>query len=680
MDPIVDGRGGPERSDEWFLTNGLGGFASGSTSAIADRRYHAWLIAALNPPVGRFTTLNSCAERVEIRHGRMKSAYDISTHRFAKSALSPDGVTRLKSFSHDVAACWSYATPEGVTITRTLTLARHMNAAAVEYAVEGLPRGATASITISPLVSMRDFHELLTEESCAKHPHKLELHAPDEVFIHRFETRLHLKVDGARFEATTGFWERFEYARDAARGQDSLERLYCPGRFIVELSSDRPAVLRATVGHQLAAMNPSRARELERQRLEVIATKLSATCGIGPEASFALAKSADDFIVRRRAGEGRTFASIIAGYPWFSDWGRDTCISLPGLLLHTGRHEEAFESLCAFGALRKDGLIPNCFDNGSGVPEYNTVDAPLWFIQACCSYFDATADVNRVVSELLPACRDIVAAYLVGTRDGIAVDAEDGLVKAGDPNTQLTWMDARRDGVVFTPRHGKPVEINALWCSSLRRLASMLERIHSRDPSEIAKLRSHAESCARSMREKFIRADGSLIDTWTPGPAGWTASREIRPNQIFAVSLPEAPFRGEDARKIIAAVERELLTPVGLRTLSPDDPGFRPRFNGTLFERDRAYHNGTVWPWLIGPFAEAVMRADDFSPASRSLARSLVAPLLNSVAQERGFAVVHSIPEIFDATAPHRPDGCPAQAWSVAEVIRVLALSNSPVA
>jgi len=678
MDPVIDGRGGPDRSDEWFLTNGLGGFASGSTAGIADRRYHAWLIAALNPPVGRFATLNSCAERIEIRHGSIKSAYDISTHRFAGSVLSPDGVTRLRSFSHDVAAQWTYALPDGIIITRTLTLARHMNAMTVEYTVDALPKGATACIIISPLISMRDFHELLTEETCAKHPHKLELHAPDEIFVRRFDTRLHVKVDGARFEASPCFWERFEYARDAARGQDHLEHLFCPGKFIVELSNDRPAVLRATVGDQLAAMNPSRARDIERDRLETVATQIATTCGVSTQESFALAKASDDFIVRRRAQSTRTFASIIAGYPWFSDWGRDTCIALPGLLLRTGRHDEAFESLCAFGSLRKDGLIPNCFDNGSGVPEYNTVDAPLWFIQACCSYFEASGDSARVCAHLLPACRDIVAAYLAGTHDGIGVDGADGLVKAGDPNTQLTWMDARRDGVVITPRHGKPVEINALWCSSLRRLALMIERIEAAECSEVALLKSHAATCARSMRLKFMRPDGSLVDVLTPTADGWIASREIRPNQIFAVSLPEAPFSGTDAHKIIAVVERELLTPVGLRTLSVDDANFRPRFKGTLFERDRAYHNGTVWPWLLGPFAEAIMRADGFSNESRVRARALMMPLLRCVADERGFGVVHSIPEIFDATEPHRPDGCPAQAWSVAEVIRVLALSHSP--
>lgn len=677
MDAIVDGRGGPERSDEWLLTNGLGGFAMGSTSGIADRRYHAWLIAALNPPVGRFAALNSCAERVEIRHARITTRYDISTHRFAEGQLSPDGVTRLESFRHDVAARWTYVTPEGFRISRTLTLARHMNAIAVEYSIEGLPRDARATITISPLISMRDFHELLTATAFENDPHKLELHAPDEIFVRRFKNRLHVKVDGARFEASPSFWERFEYARDAARGQDHREDLYCPGAFIVELSADHPAILRATVGEQLAAMDPMRAQRISRERLNTIATHVRERCDVSEPDAFVLAQAADDFIVRRRAGEGRTFASIIAGYPWFSDWGRDTCISLPGLLLTTGRYEEAFESLCAFGDLRKDGLIPNCFDNGSGEPEYNTVDAPLWFIQACCSYLDASRDRIRFVERLLPACEEIVAAYLKGTRDGIRVDPADGLVRAGDARTQLTWMDARRDGIVFTPRHGKPVEINALWCSSLRRLAKVMEALLPNRAQDAMSLREHADRCASAMRARFLKSDGSLVDVLIPHNGDWIASTEVRPNQIFAVSLPDAPFAGVEGVKIVAAVERELLTPFGLRTLSPSDPNFRPRFEGTLFDRDRAYHNGTVWPWLIGPFAEAVMRVGEFSEDSRRRSRSLVDPILRSVTEVRGFGVVHSIPEIFDAAAPHRPDGCPAQAWSVAEVIRVLALSRS---
>ena len=658
---------------EWLLTNGLGGFAMGSVRGIAERRYHAWLVAALTPPVGRFATLQCCAERLIIEDYLGHRHWDLSSHAFAGGVVAPDGAARLEAFEHGVSTMWRYRLAPGLSVTRTIHVSRHSNSIAVEYRVLGLARDQKATLQITPLVAMRDFHELLTPDARERGPHTSELPGPDEVFVRRFGVRLHMRVPGASFHLHPGWWEHFEYARDAARGQDHTEDLYCPGHFEVALDSSGAAELRATVGHQIAAMDVPHDLATETARFDAVASVIETGCHVARREALALAVAADRFVVRRAVPDGRTFASVIAGYPWFSDWGRDTCISLPGLLLVTGRFAEALESLRAFGDLRRDGLIPNCFDNGSGEAEYNTVDAPLWYLQACAAYLEASGDAAGFREHLLPACRDIIAAYTRGTVHAIGVDPADGLVRAGDEHTQLTWMDARRDGVVFTPRHGKPVEINALWCSSLRRLAAACG-----GPDAPAWLDA-AERCAASMlRLMWRERDGWMSDCLIASGKVWVQSDEFRPNQLFAVSLPHAPVVGAAARRLVAAVSESLLTPVGMRTLAPDAPTYEARFEGNLFARDRAYHNGTVWPWLIGPFGEAVLRAEGMSPASKARVRAMLAPMVAELtaAQSVASGTLLSVPEVYDADEPRRPDGCPMQAWSVAEVLRLLALTS----
>ncbi|MFZ4574288.1 MAG: amylo-alpha-1,6-glucosidase [Phycisphaerales bacterium] len=665
--------------DEWVLTNGLGGFAMGSASGLCERRYHAWLIAALTPPVGRFAALQCCAERVIVEDFLGRQHWDVSSHAFEGGVVSPDGASRLVAFEHGARTVWRYALAPGLTFERSLQLSRHNNSIAVEYRVMGLGPEQRASLQISPLVAMRDFHELLTRESRARDPHVSSLPGPDELFVRRFGVRLHIRVPGASFRLAPSWWEHFDYRRDAARGQDHTEDLYCPGCFEIAVPPSGSVVLAATVGEQIAAIDLRHDRDTETARLDGIASAIEARCAVSRPLALALACASDRFVVRRAAGQDRTFASVIAGYPWFSDWGRDTCISLPGLLLVTGRNREALECLRAFGDLRRGGLIPNCFDNGSGVPEYNTVDAPLWFLQACAAYLEASGDAIGFRAHLLPACRDIIAAYLRGTEFGIGVDPADGLVAAGGPGTQLTWMDARRDGVVFTPRDGKPVEINALWCSSLRRLADAQERIGGEPNIERSAWRRAADQCARSMTAlMWNERQGCMADRLSLINGAWVASDEVRPNQLFAVSLPGGPVVGERARRLVATVGRSLLTNEGLRTLAPDAPGYRPRFEGTLFERDRAYHNGTVWPWLIGPFGEAWLRSEDSSDAAKREVRALIEPMLRGVQGDLASrsGTLLSVPEVYDADEPRRPDGCPMQAWSVAELIRLLALTS----
>jgi predicted glycogen debranching enzyme len=387
----------------------------------------------------------------------------------------------------------------------------------------------------------------------------------------------------------------------------------------------------------------------------------------------ALVAAADQFVVQRvrpgaMPGAPADRETIIAGYPWFADWGRDCMIALPGLLLTTGRFTEARKVLETFAGACKDGLIPNVFDDYTGQAHYNTVDAALWFIQACCRYFDATGDDEFFIQTLLPACKDIVAAYSSGTHYAIAADPLDGLISAGDPSTQLTWMDAKRDGVVFTPRHGKPVEINALWHSGLRQLAHYAQAFAPELARTCAGL---AEKTARSFAQAFWNPHtGCLFDVITPhGP-----DASIRPNQLFAISLPHCPLPRDQQRSIVEVALRDLYTPHGVRTLAPSDPGYKPRFRGRMFDRDAAYHNGTAWPWLMGPLAEAICRADDFSPAALAKAQSVIGPLLGSLQD----GCLGQLAEVYDAehtdAAPQQPGGCPAQAWSVAEALRVVVI------
>ena len=374
-----------------------------------------------------------------------------------------------------------------------------------------------------------------------------------------------------------------------------------------------------------------------------------------------LAEAAGQFVVKRRMGE-QWLTSIIAGYPWFADWGRDTMISLPGLLLCTRRLAEARAVLLAFARHLRNGLIPNFFHD-TDPPAYNTVDASLWFVHATREYLRLSNDSN--CAEIIDACRAIISAYRNGTDLHIRMD-EDGLVTSGDETSQLTWRDAKRDGVVFTPRHGKAVEICSLWHNALCCLAELTDR-----DDEATELRELADRVARSFQRSFWWPERECLhDVLLPLDGAWQPVRRVRPNQIFAVSLPFSPLTIDQQRSVVGIVRERLLTPFGLRTLDPDDPGYQGRYEGDLMQRDGAYHNGTVWPWLIGPYCEAVLRINDFSDPARDEVRRTIRPLLGEL--DRG--CLNQIAEIYDGSEPHRPSGCPAQAWSVAELLRVQTL------
>jgi predicted glycogen debranching enzyme len=692
-------------SEEWLLTDGLGGFAMGTALGVPTRRYHAWLIASLKPPVARTVLLHSCIERLELEPGTPQArSFDLSTLSFADGSptgqLHPDGCSRLTAFSCDSAmgTCrWTY-TIENLHVTRTLRLADAEPAAEIIYTmspVDGKAQSTSARLIVRPFTPLRDFHTLQRQAAIGD-AYRMTSESRT-VRVHRAGITLRLDAD-APYEPEPQWWYNVFSAEDAARVQDSVEDLFSPGVFVREWRASRGA---ARPSMNITARLDARAAPVvdfdvsSARRAHRISSMASASLGDARAVSeagetiTALAAAADQFIVRRQQPDGTSLATIIAGYPWFSDWGRDTCISLPGLMLATGRTTEAFETLRAFAVMQRDGIIPNCFTDQTGDAEYNTVDASLWFVHAACRYRAVSGDHAGFRDALQPACVEVVQRYHAGTSNGIAADPADKLIAAGSASTQLTWMDARRDGVVFTPRFGKAVEINALWYSALLELAGAMEPDRGPRPAlSTPDLRTLAEAVAKSFRRAFWNpSEKCLFDCLTPAGGAWKPSPEVRPNQIFAVSLPHSPLSVPERQAVVACVREWLLTPEGLRTLSPGSPGYRPRYEGSLFDRDAAYHNGTVWPWLLGPYAEAVLRVGLFSNAARSEAKAVVAPMLSRLLAHRAHngangnaatscGALGQIAEIFDAEPPRRVQGCPAQAWSIAEMLRVLVMIN----
>lgn len=688
---------------EWLLTNSLGGFALGSAACTPDRRYHAWLIAATRPPLGRIVALHSAAEWLVVESrspdGREElRRFDLSTFRFRDGTLSPSGHVSLAAFEKTpFSVRWSYRLAElgGVEVQRELSLVHGLNACAVRYTVG--PIAGRAWLEIRPFTPLREFHSLATSGDARAYSRASP--APDSVTVGSSGVAVSLQVSGSHFADDPQVWQQFAYRRDQDRCQDYLEDLYSPGVLVAELSGAtprRPVVLRAWQHPSIASppwpgpdtfeaiadSQQSRVRTFTESALARVAPNpVDATDRADVES---LVRAADQFVVRRegagRSDPGRPGCSTIAGYPWFSDWGRDTMISLPGLLLVCGRADEARRTLEAFASLRKNGLIPNCFDDAAGTAKHNTADASLWFIHAACAYLRETGD-RAGFAPLRAACFEIVEAYRRGTDYGIRVDA-DGLVCAGNARTQLTWMDACREGVVFTPRHGKPVEISALWYGALLELAAAVEPDLPRAAREFTQLSTlTAESFTRSF---WNERDACLFDCLVPEAGKWTPDASIRPNQVLAASLAHSPLSPEHRRRMLTTVGKTLLTPLGLRTLAPGSPGYRPRYEGSLMDRDGAYHNGTVWPWLIGPYCEAILRTESFSDVARTRVLGLLGPLRRELrAEERAHgSPLGTLPEVYDADEtserPRHADGCPAQAWSVGEVLRVLLLALAP--
>ncbi len=632
----------PYLTQEWLLTNGLGGFAQGTVVGCNTRRYHGLLCVATEPPVGRMMLLNRIGEILSIG-SQNPQLYEFSINQFG-SVFHPRGDRFLQRFELGEMATWEYQV-EDITLTKQVQLQWKGNIAGIRYLLHSR-RKRHIELQLLPFVSLRDFHSLLHREG------GFEVADDDQgMIIRRDGQALFLLSQGAQAQRQPDWWYRHTYRQETDRGLEDTEDLYCPGRFLLKLPPDQKEAV-ITLWASPEPLQSPNWEDLQRDRpfsgATAVAVNASEDAPPATQTKTRLLHAANDFIVSRQRPDGAQAASVIAGYPWFSDWGRDTMISLPGLFLTTGRFEQARLVLTLYAEYVSEGMIPNRFDDYTNQPHYNTVDASLWFIHAAYEYRRVSNDARTFDTQLHPACLRIIEGYRKGTRFGIRMDEADGLVTQGDEHTQLTWMDAKCNDIAFTPRQGKAVEINALWHHALVLVGQT----------------DLANKVAASFREKYwISPFRGLADVVNEGGQ----DRSLRPNQIFAVSLPHSPLNHEQQQAVVEVVRRELLTPFGLRTLARDDPRFKGRYHGAQMQRDAAYHNGTIWPWLIGAFLEAYLKVNDHSAEAIEQARHWLRPLITQL--ER--ASIGQIHEIYEADEPHRPVGCPAQAWSVAEVLRL---------
>lgn len=588
---------------EWLETNETGGFAMGTAAGLATRRYHALLTAALTPP----TTRRVLFARVEdqILTGGETHALGLVQY---PGHLALRGHERIESFEPDPPR-WTFRCGDAL-VHKTLFLLPGRPAAVLRYVCD-----QPATLRLRPFFANRDYHSL-------QHPEP------------GFRCPLHLHAPGAAFTPSEHWYRDHEYRVEQERGLDFHEALWTPGVYEYPLRPNEPAWF-------LASLNPDPATDLA----AAFDARLRRTH-----------HPATDFLARRASGAW----TLLAGFPWFTDWGRDALISLPGLLLGAQPLPEHARSLLeSFAAHRAGGLVPNRFLDEGETPEYNSADATLWWFNAAHHYLEhAGGDPDFLRATFLPAARDILDHLHRGTRFHIGVDPADHLLSAGDPSTQLTWMDARVHGTPVTPRHGKAVELNALYYNALRVAAHWARHGHAHELAEHAFLRS------TRLRARFHSA------FWNPARQclhDTTTSPQVRPNQIFAVSLPFSPLDPPARQAVVRAVYQHLFTPFGLRTLAPEDPHYRPRYTGGVDPRDSAYHQGTVWPWLLGHYLEAFLVAFERTPERLEWAREALLALESHRFSE---GCLGSIAEIFDAEAPHAWNGAPAQAWSVAEFER----------
>ncbi len=609
---------------EWLETNGLGGYASSTVSGINTRRYHGLLVAALHPPAGRTVLLSKLEETLVVGGVR----YALSANQYP-GAVHPQGFDHLVEFRRDPFPVFVFEAG-GVRVEKCVLLVHGENTVVIEYSVSD----AACELEVRPLIAFRDYH-CLTHENNAIHREVAMEPGSATVSLYWGLPALHLAHDAEEAEATGAWYRNFEYRHEQERGLDFHEDLFQP--FVLRFRGGKAAIIASTEQHNVTEASEMRLAEIERRR--------TLTEARDPLVR-SLTTAADQFLVRR--GEGKT---IIAGYHWFTDWGRDTMISLPGLTLATGRLDDARAILLEFAASVDQGMLPNRFPDAGDKPEFNTVDATLWFFQA----IHGLNDPQWVREHLYATMRDIIDWHVRGTRYGIRMDA-DGLLHSGEPGVQLTWMDAKVGDWVVTPRQGKPVEIQALWYNALCIMAAL-------DGEGSAQCASMAERARASFLTQFWNeADQCLFDVVD------NAIRDaaIRPNQIFAVSLPHSMVSPRQAKLIVETVQRELLTPAGLRSLSPRDSQYRPRYEGDGRSRDSAYHQGTVWPWLLGPFVSAYWKVHSGSAEAQEQCRKWI----RQCAEVAGQACPGQIAEIADGDPPHTPRGCVAQAWSVAELLR----------
>lgn len=626
---------------EWLEADGLGGFASGTVSGVRTRRYHGLLLPAVTPPTGRVMLVNGFDASVVTESGDVP----ISTQRYAPDVLHPDGAWRLAQFLDDPWPTWRWKIQDGLDVVQEIFVPRGIPRVVLRWRLARQGR-VNARLRVRPFFSGRDYHSTHHENGAFGFQPDVER---DGVWVWRPYQGLpgvRVRANGTYVHAPD-WYRNFLYLEERQRGLDDTEDLAAPGAFEWDLSAGDAVLIFETTDAQDSLESPlelaSRHRVDEGDRRRAYPSRLH--------------RAADQYLAKRGTG-----CTVIAGYPWFTDWGRDTFIALRGLCLATGRVSTARRILLEWADAVSEGMLPNRFPDAGDAPEFNAVDASLWFVVAVQELLDQHGTARGLTDahrrKLMTAVEAIVAGYARGTRYGIRAD-DDGLLAAGVPGVQLTWMDAKVGEDVVTPRIGKPVEVQALWLNALQYAGR--ERSEWRGLFERARL---------SFDQKFWNEErGCLFDVIDVDHVRGRVDPTVRPNQIFAVGgLPTPALSGPRARRMVDAVERSLLTPLGLRSLAPGEPGYTPRYEGDAWRRDHAYHQGTVWPWLMGAFVEAWVRSRGNTRAAQADARErFVRPLLATLDR---LGLSH-LPEIADAEAPFTPRGCPFQAWSMGELIRL---------
>lgn len=630
---------------EWLETDGIGGFASGTAGGIRTRRYHALLLAATTPPTGRVVLVNGFEAWIETPRGK----FALTSQCYAPDVVHPDGTNHIQEFSSDPWPTWQFKFEDGTELTQEIFVARESGVTALNWRANREQKNMR--LFVRPLISGRDYHSLHHENggfSFTPTPNG------EKVLFRPYEGLpgfYAMYSSNGHYSHEPVWYRNFLYAEELARGLDATEDLASPGVFEWDLSAGDAVWLLTTADSPAF----SRKRDLSVRRYYECLRENEKFRRV--EFPSRLHRAADDYIVNGRHGK-----TIMAGYPWFTDWGRDTFIALRGLCLATGRLADARDILIAWANSVSEGMLPNLFPDHGAKPEYNSVDASLWYVVAVHDLLQA-ADGSGVVSAkdkraFQTAILAILEGYSKGTRFGIRLD-DDGLLNAGERGVQLTWMDAKVGEWVVTPRAGKPVEVQALWLNALK-IASQF------DP----KWEAIFERGLKSFHDKFWNKNaGCLYDVIDVNHRVGEVDAAFRPNQIFAVGgLPFPLLDGARAERIVSLVEEKLWTPLGLRSLALGEAGYAAHYSGGVLQRDGAYHQGTVWPWLIGPFVEAWVRVRGGSNEARREARE---KFLTPILAHLGEAGLGHISEIADATAPHTPRGCPFQAWSVGEALRL---------
>ena len=668
---------------EWLVTNGLGGYASTALDGTPLRSYSGWLIAALEPPVARTVLVGAILERATAGGvSRELGALDR-----AGGDRDPDGGRFLERFELDgMRPVWRYSVGEAI-LEKSAWMAHGRNTVYVRYRVIS---GGPVVLEVTPLVTHRDHHQLRPRDrrpiTTTRLPDGLEIGWPDTATrlqlrgaearaTARMNPRVTARVAGgasrAGLAAGTGWVRGIRHRLETERGLDDLSDLAAPGTFVLELPQGGSWTLVMSTeasadidmdraGDDETTLATSRARDTE-----LVARARAVGAATDDPLVRQLVLAADQFIVTRPIpGTATPGRSVIAGYPWFTDWGRDTMISLPGLCLATGRFDDAAAILRSFAGWVRDGLLPNSFPDAERTePAYHAVDAPLWYVHAVDAYGTATGD-SALVDSLLPTLVTILDHYAAGTRFGIGVDPADGLVHAGQPGLQLTWMDAKAGDWVVTPRAGKPVEIQALWIHDCRILARLCRE--RGDPAAAARYAGLGERAATAFGARFWNGERGCLFDVVDGPAGDDPA--VRPNQLFALSLEPDLLDPQRARAIVDTVTRSLWVGIGLRSLAPSDPAYLGTYHGDRLRRDAAYHQGTAWTWLTGAYVEALLRTG--TSAANVRAR------LDGLADHLRDAGLGTVSECLEGDPPHRPVGCYAQAWGVAEMLRSLRLTE----